>query len=197
MEKPKMEVQTDGAHGVQRRSPPAHERHLLHFFEKDDFAGGCVAAYLETGLIAGARILILAVPDHAREIVTTLESRGWNDVGKDRILAIDAREVLSRILAGGMPDPERFRSVIGESVPQGSRTPVRVYGEMADLLHLSGNVAAALALEDLWDTLMRERPVDLLCGATIETFLEQSASDQVFDLVRRHADAYPVSGRAG
>jgi hypothetical protein len=155
-EKWTMEVPTDGQRGERRKSAPAHERHLLYFFEKDDFAGEAVATYLERGLVAGERIVIIAAAAHARDIATALEAKGWNDLGEDRLRMLDANEGLARIMTGGMPDRDRFRSLLGEFLAQWPGVPVRVYGEMGDVLHLSGNPDAALALEDLWEEVLRE-----------------------------------------
>lgn len=186
-----MEVPTDGQRGERRKSAPAHERHLLYFFEKEAFAGDTVAAYLERGLIAGERLLILAVAAHAREIVTALEVRGWRDLGEDRLHVCDADDALARIMAGGMPDRDRFRSLLGEFLAQWPGVPVRVYGEMGDVLHLSGNPDAALALEDLWEEVLREQAIRLLCAGTIDAFLDPATNDRLFELISRHADAYP------
>jgi hypothetical protein len=186
-----MDVPTDGQRWERKESAPAHERHLLYFFEKENFAGETVAAYLERGLIAGERILIIAVAAHAREIVTALEARGWKDLGEDRLHVCDADEGLSRIMAGGMPDPARFRSLLGEFLAQRPGVPVRAYGEMSDVLHLRGNPEAALAVEDLWEEVLRQQPIGLLCAGTIDAFLDPATNDRLFELVSRHADAYP------
>jgi hypothetical protein len=72
----------------------------------------------------------------------------------------------------GMPDPARFRAAIGQLVFQAVHTgrDVRIYGEMVAVLWDEGNVAAAIALEDLWNDLATSYRFSLFCSYPVHAF---------------------------
>ncbi len=89
-----------------------------------------------------------------------------------RYLELDAQETLSQFMLDGAPDPTRFWTTIGclVATATGSGCRVRIYGEMVAGLWAEGNVAAAIALEDLWNELGRIRPFSLLCAYPTTAF---------------------------
>jgi DNA-binding NarL/FixJ family response regulator len=87
-----------------------------------------------------------------------------------RYVWLDAADVLSTILLDGWPNEQRFWPAITPILEAAARastcTPARVVGcgECAAQLWKQGGAAAAIRLEQLWDTLARKYGVAVLCG---------------------------------
>ena len=81
-------------------------------------------------------------------------------------------------MAADLPDPEAFRKNVGDVIAQTlggrTRTPVRAYGEMVDVLWKQGKVEAAIKLEILWNELAQTHSFQLLCGYSMGSFYKQA-----------------------
>jgi hypothetical protein len=80
----------------------------------------------------------------------------------------DAVTTLSALRDGHLTDRRQFESVIGGAIDSLSAAApakrLRAYGEMVDLLWQTGDVAAAVRLESLWNDLGKTRRFSLLCA---------------------------------
>jgi signal transduction histidine kinase/ActR/RegA family two-component response regulator len=159
-------------------------RHAVQFYADDGTLCDAVSGYVGTGLAIGERVLVVATRDHWKVIAKRLVDHAF-DV--DRALAsgsidfLDAHETLAKISIGSAPDAALFERVVGEHVPRSGRT--RAYGEIVDLLWKDGNLAAALRLEELWNQLLTERPLTLLCAYVVSDGASRDLA--VFDAVHR------------
>ncbi len=153
---------------------PTHH-HLVEFYERDDLLADSVRAHLDAGLREGETAIVVATEAH-RQLFAAALSRSGVDVGAaqaaGRYLPLDADETLSWFMVDGAPDPSRFWTAMGGLVhtATGSGRRVRIYGEMVARLWAEGNVAAAIAVEDLWNELNGARPFSLLCGYATTAF---------------------------
>jgi hypothetical protein len=90
---------------------------------------------------------------------------------------LDAAELLSVFMAGGMPGVGSFDSamtqIMNSLADRGGQRGVRVYGEMVDLLWKRRKEDAALALEMQWDQFARARRFPLLCSYAMESLGER------------------------
>jgi hypothetical protein len=75
------------------------------------------------------------------------------------------------------PDVDLFHENVGRIVQQvlngRSRTVLRAYGEMVDLLWRQGKAEAAIELEVLWNKLALSFDFALLCGYAMGSFYKQ------------------------
>ena len=171
---------------------PAHH-HLVEFYERDDVLADSVRDHLEPGLRRGATAIVVATAAHLELFEAALLGSGV-DVGQarrtGRYLALDARETLSKFMVDGAPDPTRFWTTIGGLIAvTGSGRRVRVYGEMVAVLWAEGNVAAAIALEDLWNELGRIRRFSLLCAYPTTAFDRVESTTLFRVLCEQHSAA--------
>ena len=107
------------------------------------------------------------------------------------LLLFDADEVLNRLMVGNRPDAECFEDTINPIVDKpagGRKRPVRIYGEMVDVLWSSGRQDAALSLENLWHQLIAGRKCSLLCGYAVGRV---SARTRVQHDCDRHSHVMP------
>ncbi len=151
--------------------------HAVQVYSGVDELAGSVGAFVDAGLDAGAPAVVIATPPHWERIAAELETRG-RDVPSLRsdgtLVYRDADEALASVMAGDLPDVQRFEQLAGSLIDEVSaRSPgrnVRAFGEMVDLLWRRGRHAAALALEALWDDLALTHRFCLLCGYQLDVF---------------------------
>lgn len=155
------------------------ESHVVCLYRHDSDLAEAVAAYLKRGLSDGASLVLVAVPEHLREIEDDLRAHGeWEP---ERISVLDAAETLESITSDGWVEADAFDRVVGgaiRSAAAGGR-PVRAYGEMVSLLWQAGDVLATFEVEALWDDLGRQVPFSLLCSYPSEPDQTASGPDSV------------------
>ena len=78
----------------------------------------------------------------------------------------DAAETLKTFMRLGRPDRELFEDSVGALIRDlsGRGAPLRIYGEMVNLLAAEGDYRAAHELEELWNDLGRRSAYRLFCG---------------------------------
>ena len=159
--------------GSNSREADVHDAfpHRVYFYQGDSILDA-LTSFVGEGLDAGERVLVVATEQRVADLLAALESRGVDreDAARRGLTCIDARSLLETFLCGVLPDSERFFDGIGKLVTSDTRRPLRVYGEMVDLLCADGHFAAALLLEDLWNELQRRHPFTLFCAYDLARF---------------------------
>jgi hypothetical protein len=115
-----------------------------------------------------------------------------------RLILLDGRDTLARIMDGERPSARLFRETIGSVIASATEIwrPARLhaYGELVDLLWADGNPDAALELEDLWNDLAARHAFALFCAYSSEHF-KRDEHRAGFDAVcRRHGHILPIEG---
>ncbi len=156
---------------------PAEESHFVLFYEDDEFLVDSVARFVASGLTLGDPVVVVATESHRTSLREKLEAESFDvlgAIGSRQLTMLDAEETLSAFMVDGSPDATRFAAAIGrvlDDLLEGrSRTPVRVYGEMVDLLCRDGAPEEAVRLEHLWNELADRHPFCLFCAYTMATF---------------------------
>lgn len=143
--------------------------HDVQFFDSSKSMADTVSAFLLDGFRKGANLLIVATPEHRELLTRRLQDQGV-DVhaaqAANRLVMADAADTLRTFMRNDHPSAAAFDEVIGTLLERlsSSGPPVRVYGEMVDLLAARGNLRGAAALEELWNLLGRRERFTLLCG---------------------------------
>jgi diguanylate cyclase (GGDEF)-like protein len=172
-----------------------HE-HLVEFYESEAFLIDTVCDFFAPALREGDAVIVVATPAHRREFEVALEEAGialGDAVREGRYLAFDALDLLSQFMVDGTPDVTRFRRAIGAVMDRASVAGrrIRVYGEMVALLWDEGDVASAVALEDLWNELAGIRTFVLLCAYPMRAF-DRGASAAAFKRIcEQHTTVIP------
>ena len=147
--------------------------HSVHIYESDSELITRLCAVVATSLRIGDAVLIVAAPDHRRQLVKELEDTGIDVrkcVREGRYTMLDARETLSTFMRNGMPDARLFAHNVGSSLSaarQRARSRHRgltVFGEMVAVLWQDGKKNAALKLEDLWNGALHDSAFHLHCA---------------------------------
>lgn len=171
-------------------------RHLVGFYDSDAILAHSVRDYLEPALRQDGAVIVVATRRHRDLFEAALVGAGV-DVEKARdaahYLDVDAEELLSRFMVDGTPDPIRFHTTVGDLIAgaAGPGRTVRIYGEMVAVLWAEGNLAAAIALEDLWNDLGSSQPFSLLCAYPTTAFDSLAATGLFRTICEQHSPPAP------
>jgi anti-sigma regulatory factor (Ser/Thr protein kinase) len=166
--------------------------HVVHFYGADNELADSVGRYLADGIRSGDGVLVVATAPHCLAFEAKLLREGL-DVDRERragrLFTVDACGLLGSFLADGRLDHDRFEAVASELIGRAAAggRPVRVYAEMVALLWDAGDVALAIELEGLWNSLGARLPFCLLCGYPASILTEQGTADPVRDVCRLHS----------
>jgi hypothetical protein len=144
---------------------PAADRHGVHLYETDDEIVESVSDLLETAVAVGDAVVLVATAAHRAAVEAELRRRGM-PLGPGSYLPLDAESTLESLLVDGVPDRDRFRSVVASHVEElaAEGQGVTIYGEMVGLLWDRGQALAAMTLEGFWNELGAQQSFVLLCG---------------------------------
>ena len=158
-----------------------------------------VASYLAAGFERDEPGVLVATPEHLTLFAGSLASRGWalNRAETAGVLFVaDAEATLASILGPDGPDRGRFEHVIGGLLDRAldgrADRPVRVFGEMVDLLCRGGRPDAADELERLWNALAAQRRFSLLCGYRLDVFDPRAQAETLPHICREHSHVLPA-----
>lgn len=157
-------------------SQAGNHGHCVQFYKLDERAlYANVASYIAEGFAADEAALVVATAEHSDAFFQALEDAGVDcaaAVRESRLVFLDAKHVLARIMVDGYPNAAYFASVVGDAVREmpvrAATGGVRVFGEMVGVLWEAGEYPAAIRLEQLWDKLREDLPCRLFCGYPID-----------------------------
>jgi hypothetical protein len=170
--------------------------HAVRFYYDADGLCQIVADFLAEGFNAGQPAVIVATPLHASRIDVLLTARGFDVAAlkrTDDLVVTSASEALTRIMVDDMPDPIRFERTVAPwlQTAASNGTPVRVYGEMVDLLWKAGDTHSAQRLENFWNDLASKLSFVLLCAYALEGFTH---SAHISEICAHHTHVVTATG---
>ena len=168
--------------------------HAVQFYKDAESLASTVARFLHDGISAGEPAIIVATASHTAAVINELAGLGVDtfELRKSgELQVLDARKLLGAFMVAGRPDPLMFKSNVGDVIERlcsGRKPcPIRVYGEMVDLLWQEGNSDGAIRLEILWNQLASAYEFSLLCGYAMGHFYKETARHGAgMEDVRRH-----------
>jgi anti-sigma regulatory factor (Ser/Thr protein kinase) len=170
---------------------PAEHSHVVHFYASAEVHVRLVAAQLAGALAESATVIVAARPTRCDALRAAVAAHDV-DVAAARVdgryVELDAHATLSRFMGDASPDAHRFDAVVGELVAAAaSAGPVQVYGEMVGLLWEAGHVAAAIEVEQLWESLVSRVPFRLVCGYECPAVFSDAEMHAFDEICRRHS----------
>ena len=172
--------------------PTASPRHAVQFYGTEHSLFSTVAGFLGEGLVAGQPAIVIATDSHRAGILEALASR-LIDVERARhsggLVLLDARELLGTFVVDDTPNDELFEYNMGlifdQALKVHSRTLIRAYGEIVDVLWKEGRAETAMAVEMLWNKLALKYGFALLCGYSMGNFYKQA--ERIEAVCRHHS----------
>jgi hypothetical protein len=176
-------------------------QHVVQLYSNGAFLARAVGRYLGEGLRMGEAALLVATASHGRAVMRRLRDAGLplHDLARRRqLILLEADRTLGELLVDGAPDRARFRAVIGRAVraiKTAGYARIRAFGEMVDLLRLA-SLEEALHLETLWNELLVEDRISLLCAYAIDVFDRRSYGGVLERVAAAHSHLVPVEDYA-
>jgi hypothetical protein len=143
--------------------------HLVQLFDSDESLADAIGAFLHEGFVRGETLLAVMEEQRWYGVAMRLSSRGVpvDEVMRSGQLTVRAAaETLKTFMRLGRPDRHMFEDSVGALIRDlsGRGAPLRIYGEMVNLLAAAGDYRAAHELEELWNDLGRRSAYRLFCG---------------------------------
>lgn len=160
-------------------------RHEVEFYSDDEAFVEGFASGIKAALSAGNLVIVVASQPHRAAILERLQADKVDvNAASERgdYIALDARDTLSAVMDGDMPDAARCANVMAALVSKAGKASgerprrVSIFGECAPTLLAEGNVEAAVRLEHLWDGVTKHYLADTLCGYLWSAFHEKEDS---------------------
>ena len=173
-------------------------KHAVQFYEDDGFLCEILTDFSREGLENGEAVILVATEAHGREVERRLAERGIHVRGPreaGRFVLLDARQTLDGLMVDGVPDADRFLSIVGSllasATVDGWRS-VRFFGEMVDLLWREGNHGAAIRLEEMWNAFGRANSARVLCGYAMDNFVKETHTAEFARVCEAHTHVQPA-----
>jgi prepilin-type processing-associated H-X9-DG protein len=170
--------------------------HVVEFYFRESRLAESVGEFLLPALDGGQAVLVVATEDHRRRCDEELRAAGV-DIddrrGRGQYLSLDAGETLARFMVDGVPNGSQFEAAVGDLVRRmaGDWGGIRIFGEMVAVLWADGHVGAAVALEDLWNSLQAKDAVELLCAYPTSLFERDDATEPFRQICDQHTRVVP------
>lgn len=159
------------ANGLAMLANPQPCGHLVYPYNEEGHLLDAVALFTSAGLRKGEAVVLVITGEHERALREYLAVDGFDLPALERtgqLVWMDALELLSTFLFDGIIDELVFSNKVGGLIRTamssgGKSRPVRVFGEMVNLLW-TDSPHATERLEQLWNTVIAEHEVPLLCA---------------------------------
>jgi len=180
---------------------PSPGQHIAQLYTQREFLSRAVATFVGNGLRRGDAAVVFSTSLHWRASLERLQADGLNVQDFQRrgqLLVRDARNALATFMVDGSPDRGRFRAMIEGTIDEirsAGFKRVRMFSEMVDILRRA-DVAATMRLEQLWNELLRDRQVALLCGYSLDAFDPHIYHGLLQQVSATHSDLIPVDDYA-
>ena len=145
--------------------------HIVQLFDGPETLVESVATYVTDGLLEGSTLLVVMSATHWDRVLTRLDASDISvpdALASGSLVVLDAAAALAQLMRNGAPDAERFDARVGALVRRlvGRGRPLRVYGEMVDILAARGDFRLAQELEALWNTFGEHTRFTLFLSST-------------------------------
>lgn len=169
--------------------PKPHD-HVVHFYQDDASLMETVADYFRTGDDVGDRLVALLTPPHRGALLQQLKAVGVdtrNLLAEGRLVIMDARSILDRIMRDGVPVYSLFQQHVLALIVTSAPQPIRAFGELVNLLCADGNPSAAIQVEDFWHKACERLPLTLLCGYDLYAFHQDGGQHAFRTICGQHS----------
>jgi hypothetical protein len=164
----------------------------VQLFDAARSRADATARYVAEGCDAGDHSIVIAKAAHWELIADQLEKRGYpaRAAAPAQLRFIDAHSTLRRMRKRGIFVRTAARDVIQEILDEATAVgrPLRIYGEIVDILAEEGSFNEAVEVEHAWNTVLRGRNARLLCGYTAAHFVDPRQASWLRSICGHHAE---------
>ena len=159
--------------------PGEGSSHAVQYHMNDGAFLDEASQFIYATLRSGEPVVIVVAEQTRAGIAQRLKERGLDLAAlkaRGQYAEFDAVESLSQIMRDGHADPDSMAAIVASldrfrlSSPRGPQARLTLFGEMAGLLLLDGNVEGAVEIEQTWSRLTRPLPIFTVCSYSLECF---------------------------
>jgi hypothetical protein len=160
------------ASGAELLTNPHPCGHIVYPYTDEGLVGQAVCLFASAGLRDDEGVILIMSAAHTESIKLRLAVEGIDAEAYQRsgqLICVESEDLLEKFVVNGVLAEDVFKSTIGGLIEQarakvsnGSPGKVRVFGEMVSQLRAT-NLTATTRLEELWNDIVRNHSVALLC----------------------------------
>ena len=166
--------------------------HVVQLFDDIDSRADALARFVTEGIAAGDVLLVVVPTDHWNAAAKRLRA---SDIAIEpliesgRVTVLGALETLKRFERAGALDARAFDRTVGALVRELSSrgAPLRICGEMVDVLASRGEFDNAQQLEALWNELHARVPFTLFCAYSAVNFGDPRSARALRTICHAHS----------
>ena len=132
-----------------------------------------VIAFIRVGLEMQDTVVVLATKTFREAIAGALHPE---DLKRKTFFFFDAEELLSRFLINGWPNESQFSDAMRIVLMPSQSARIRIFQEMTSLLWTQATPDAVIRLEELFNQLISQKPIKLLCAYPLTHFCDKEGS---------------------
>jgi hypothetical protein len=164
----------------------------MQLFDDRDSRVTAVSAYIREGLVSGDTLLAIVPAERWDAIAVRLRAQHValkRAVETGQLTLRDPRDILKAFVKKGRLDGASFEVAISGMVRALAERgrPLRVYGEVVDLLSAQGDFRGALEVERCWNELGARESFSLLCGYSASSFGDPGHADALRRICHAHS----------
>jgi DNA-binding NarL/FixJ family response regulator len=169
--------------------------HAAHFHSDNRHSLEAVSGFVRASLQVGEPVVVVGTEATRLAIARHVQSRGMDLRAMERrrqYVALDAVQSLAGVMRGDRPDGDRLAETVDGlersrlAFANGPQSRLTVFGEMAVPLCRTGNVEAALEIEQIWNRLTGRLPIYTVCSYPIACFQNDRAHAQLSSVCSEH-----------
>jgi hypothetical protein len=160
------------------------DHHSLDLYRDKELLLEVVIDFIRVGLEMQDAVLVLATKTLREAVAGALRPE---ELARKSLFFFDAEEWLSRFIINDWPDESRFMDAMSIGLMLSKSARVRIFQEMTSLLWIQTTPDAVIRLEELFNELISQKPIKLLCAYPHAHFCEKEGSqfqDKICELHR-------------
>lgn len=151
----------------------------------------CVVPFIASAVQDSGAAVVIAGAEHERAFRSALAAVAVDTEStaiRGRLIFLNAGEIVKGLFVGGQIDRARFERLVGHAIRKlAKRYTVHAYGELVGILCAMGHPDAAARLEQLWNELLMEVNLRLLCGYPIDILKTDFGPNQMEVILTTHS----------
>jgi signal transduction histidine kinase len=174
----------------------AVSRHVVQFYESDDYLLDMLARFAEDTLQQGEACVVVATSAHLDGLSTRLSDAQIDVAGvidSGQFTTLDADDAMAQFIEDGEPSATRFMDYFGDLIRQlDARWPsVRVFGEMVALTAERQDPVMTITIERYWNDLQNQLDFSLCCAYPLNIFGHLDTEALFEDVCEEHSTVLP------
>lgn len=167
--------------------------HTMQLFDSDESLADAVAEFCSEGVLRNETTLAVVREERWYSIAQRLSAKGVavdDALWRGLLTVRSAERMLKGIIRAGRPHLPLMTTSLGPLISrlEAFGRPLRIYGEMVDILAARGEHAAALELEELWNVVDEQKKYRVFCSYSAANFADPQTRDDLRRICAAHTD---------